>query len=83
MATYKVTNLKSKAVYYFNKEQHTAFFRKNCFQDGNFKFNYDSELLSETPILDKLNEVKFNWLDIIYSVCLTAASVLIIIEYAL
>jgi hypothetical protein len=80
---YKITNLKNNEVYYFNKEQKQAFFLKNCYQDAKFNFNYEIELLSETPIQDKLNARKFCWLDIIFTVCATSVVLLLIYKYAI
>jgi len=80
MSNYKITNLKTDAVYYFNEEQRSAFFRKNCYQDKNYNFNYEIEELSDTPIIDKLNKVAYSLLDIIVFFTMSLALGVIALE---
>ena len=75
MNKYKITNLKSKAVYFFNEEQKDNFFKKNSIYDIDKKI-YNYSIKKQT---DKKETLKTFFL--IVSLCvLFVASILLHIQ---
>ena len=73
MTNYKITNLKSKAVYFLTEPQKDQFFKINPFFDVNSKkYNYsieDTQNIKNAKFNNKLE----NFLFMVVSVCLMAA----------
>ena len=65
-----------------NEDEKSDFFRHNAYQTckkGNYIYNYkQEEILS---FQDRLNVIKFSWVDMIFAMCLVAVTILITINY--
>jgi len=69
MTNYKITNLKTKAVYFLNEPQKETFFKINTFYDGIKKvYNYRIQ-----NIKDIKNKKIESFLFMVVSVCIMAA----------
>jgi len=77
---YKITNKKTGSSEVMNYEQ---ICNRIITCKGKFFEKYTNEHISKTPVQDKLNEKRFCWLDIIFTICATSVALLLIYQYAI